>query len=127
MEYREQQRLKREERKLQRQEENRLYQIMMETQYGLTPPTNSISTPNSNTNIPNKQQGVDMAYCQPPRIFHQLQPAIDLLEETVNLGRSVIKGLLDGVSSHNGILRLIIQELAQPIRFLLINPTETCN
>ena len=114
LEYRQEQRLQREKRKLQRQEENRLYQIMMETQYGLTNPQNSISTPNSNTNIPNKQQGVDMAKSQQPSIIHQLQPAIDLLFETVNLGRSVVKGLFDGITCQNWILYLLMRKLAQP-------------
>ncbi len=123
LEYRQEQRIKREERKLQRQEENRLYQIMMSTQYELA--TDSISTPDQNTNIFKKQQGVNMAESNLPSILDKLQPAIDLLEETVNLGRSVIKILLDEVSSHNGMLHLIIQKLAQPIRFILISSIET--
>jgi hypothetical protein len=45
LEYRQSERVKRETRKLQRQEDNRLYQIMMATQYGLNPAINSISTP----------------------------------------------------------------------------------
>ena len=102
LEYRQEQRLKREKRKLQRQEENRLYQIMMATNYGLPLPKNSISPPDSNTNIPNKQQGVNMSESELPSILDKIQPAIDLLEEIVSLGRSVIKGLIDGVSVRIG-------------------------
>ncbi|MGL4884348.1 MAG: bifunctional DNA primase/helicase, partial [Waterburya sp.] len=60
LEYRQQERIKREERKLQQREENQLYQIMMATQYGSKRAINSISTPTSEDNISNKQQGVDM-------------------------------------------------------------------
>jgi hypothetical protein len=67
LEYRHEQRLKREEKKLQRQEDNRLYQVMMSTQFGLG--SNSISTPTKNTNIANKQQGVDMAESQVTKSF----------------------------------------------------------
>ncbi len=123
LEYREQQRIRREERKLQRQEENRLYQIMIETQYGLT--SNSISTPNSNTNIPNKQQGVDMAKGPPKSILDKLQPAIDLFEETVNLGLEVIKGLFNGITCQNVLLHLLIRKLAQPMRLIHISPMKT--
>ena len=112
LEYREQQRIKREERKLQRQEENRLYQVMMETQYGST--TDSISPPDSNTNISNKEQGVNMDESHSPSILDKIQPAIDLLEKTVNLGRSVVKGLFDGITCQNWILYLLMRKLAQP-------------
>ena len=112
--YRHDQRIKRESRKLQRQESNRLYQIMMETQYGLTSSENSISTPNSNSHIPNIQQGVDMAESNFPSILDKLQPAIDLLFETVNLGWSVVKGLFEGITCQNWMLHLIIRKLAKP-------------
>ena len=123
--YRHDQRIKRESRKLQRQESNRLYQIMMETQYGLTSSENSISTPTQNTNISYKQQGVDMAESNFPSILDKLQPAIDLLFETVNLGRSVIKGLFNGITCQNVLLHLLIRKLAQPMRLIHISPMKT--
>ncbi|MGB5714029.1 MAG: bifunctional DNA primase/helicase, partial [Waterburya sp.] len=104
--YRQEQRVKREERKLQRQEENRLYQIMMSTQYELA--TDSISTPDQDTNIFNKQQGVDMAESQLPSILDKIKPGIDLLEEIVSLGIEVIKGLMDVASCLNWIQNLLI-------------------
>jgi hypothetical protein len=55
LEYRHEQRVKKEERKLQRQEDNRLYQMMIETQFGISP--DPISTPSQNKNIANKQGG----------------------------------------------------------------------
>ncbi|MGB5632033.1 MAG: plasmid replication protein, CyRepA1 family, partial [Waterburya sp.] len=123
LEYREQQRIKREERKLQRQEENRLYQIMMETSYGVT--TNSISTPDSKANISNKQQGVNMVEIQLPSILDKIQPAIDLLEETVNLGFEVITSLFDGILCKNFLRKILIRKLADPIRFIPSSPTKT--
>ena len=62
LEYRHELRVKREERKRQRQEENRLYRVMMETQYGITP--NSISTPDQNSNFTELEQGVNMEQSQ---------------------------------------------------------------
>ncbi|MEM7758113.1 MAG: plasmid replication protein, CyRepA1 family [Cyanobacteria bacterium P01_A01_bin.40] len=62
LKYRHVQRVKREERKRQRQEENQLHQMMMETSYGIT--DNSISTPTENSDIYHKQEGVNMAESQ---------------------------------------------------------------
>jgi hypothetical protein len=124
LKYRQEQRIKREEKKLQQREENRLYQVMMETQYGLNSTLNSISTPTSNSNITNKQQGVDMPKSKSSSILDQLQPAIDLLEETINLGLEVIERLLDGVNCPNWIQKLLIRKLGQSIKFMLINPIE---
>ena len=55
LEYRHEQRVKREERKLQREEDNRLHQMMLETQYGIA--SDTISTPAQNSNNSNKQGG----------------------------------------------------------------------
>ena len=90
LQYRQQQRTRREEKKRQRQESNRLYQIMLETQYGITP--NSISTPDSNTNTSNKQQGVNMPKSQSPGILDKVQPLIELLAQVVDGGWSVLQG-----------------------------------
>jgi Domain of unknown function (DUF3854)/Origin of replication binding protein len=112
LEYRHEQRLKREEQKLQRQEDNRLYQIMRSTQFGLG--SDSISTPTENTNIANKQQGVDMAESEEGSVLEQIQPGVDLLN-TVNKGLEMIKGLIDGVNYPKGIWKLMIDRLGRPI------------
>ena len=114
LEYRQQERIKREERKLQRQEENRLYQIMMETQYGLTP--DSISTPTQNSNFTELEQGVNMAQSQSPGILDKLQPALALLEQAVNLGLEVIKGLVSRKADFNLLAKILIHYLSKPIR-----------
>ena len=77
LEYRHQQRVKREERKLQREEENRLHQMMRSTQYGITP--NSISTPAENNNISNKQEGMNMAESLRASLLDKIQSGIYLL------------------------------------------------
>ena len=115
LEYRQEQRLQREERKKQRQEENRLHQIMMETQYGLINPQNPISTPDQNTNIPNKKQGVNMVENQSPSIKGKLQPAIDLLEEVVNLGWEVIKELMNGLTLRTSTLLSSLKTWDSPV------------
>ncbi|MEY2833501.1 MAG: hypothetical protein RLZZ574_2760, partial [Cyanobacteriota bacterium] len=107
LEYRHEQRLKREEKKLQRQEDNRLYQIMRSTQFGLG--SNSISTPTENTNISNKQQGVDMAESDVTSVLEQIQPGVDLLN-TVTKGLEVIKGLIEQVTLPNEIWKLLIKQ-----------------
>ncbi len=123
LEYRQLQRIKREERKLQRQFENRLYQVMMETQYGIT--TNSISTPDQNTNTSYKQQGMDITESQQLSILNKLQPAIDLLSEIISLGRSVIRGLTNGVNGQSEVRKLLISHLAQSIKFMNPNSAKT--
>ncbi|MEN9870817.1 MAG: hypothetical protein RLZZ171_1805, partial [Cyanobacteriota bacterium] len=122
LEYRHEQRMKREEKKLQRQEDNRLYQIMRSTQFGLG--SNSISPPTENTNISNKQQGLDMAESEVTSVLKQIQPGVDLLN-TVAQGLQVIKGLIDGGSCPNWIWKLVLDGLGQFIKFIPGNPTET--
>jgi Domain of unknown function (DUF3854) len=122
LEYRHEQRLKREEKKLQRQEDNRLYQIMRSTQFGLG--SNSISPPTENTNISNKQQGVDMAESEVASVLEQIQPGIDLLN-TVAQGFELIKGLIDRVNCPNWIWNLVIDRLGRSIKFIPSSSTET--
>ena len=98
LEYRQQQRIKREERKRQQKEENRLYQIMIKTQYGIT--TNSISTPTQNGNISKLQQGVNLPQTQSPRYLEKILPVIDLLE-TVGEGLDLVKVLINEVNYPN--------------------------
>jgi hypothetical protein len=105
--YRHEQRLKREEKKLQHQEDNRLYQIMRSTQFGWG--SDSISTPTQNTNIANKQQGVNMAESEVASVLEQVQPGVDLLN-TVAQGLEVIKGLIEQVSLPNKIWKLLLNQ-----------------
>ncbi|NJK57596.1 MAG: DUF3854 domain-containing protein [Pleurocapsa sp. SU_5_0] len=120
LEYRQEQRMKREEKKLQRQEDNRLYQIMLETQFGLG--SNYISTPTENINISHKQQGVNIAENPVENVLEQILPGVDLLN-TVVQGLSVIKGLIDGVNCPNWIWKLVINGLGQSIKFIPIDST----
>ncbi|PSB08046.1 bifunctional DNA primase/helicase [Pleurocapsa sp. CCALA 161] len=115
LEYRHEQRIKREERKLQRQFENRLYQVMMESQYGLISPDDSISTPDQNTNTSNKQQGEDMAESKQSTILEKIQPYIELWSEIVSLGNLVIKELFNQVSCTDWVRKLLISQLIQLI------------
>jgi hypothetical protein len=105
--YRHEQRVQREQRKLQRQEDNRLYQMMMTSQFGIS--SEPISTPCQNKNITNKQQGVDMAESEVGSVLEQVQPGVDLLN-TVAQGLEVIKGLIDGVTLPNKIWKLLIKQ-----------------
>jgi hypothetical protein len=117
LEYRHEQRMKREEKKLQRQESNRLYQMMMSTQFDITP--EPIFTPCQNKNIVNKQQGVNMPKSQSSEVLDKIQPTVDLLEEIIRLGRSLIKGLMDKVTCQHWIQDPVIGMLCQPIKCFL--------
>ena len=109
LDYRQAERIKREERKRQRQEENRLYQVMIETQYGIT--DSAISTPSQNNNISKLQQGVNMAQSQYPGILDKLKPALALLELTVNIGIEGIKGLVFRKADFNLLAKILIHYL----------------
>ncbi|MGL5831664.1 MAG: plasmid replication protein, CyRepA1 family [Waterburya sp.] len=125
LEYRHEQRVQREHKKLQRQEDNQLYQMMMATQYGSILPINSISTPSLRDDIFNKQQGVDMLESQSHSIIDQFQPTIHLLSETINLGLEVFKGFISGVSGQKEIQKLLIWQLGQLSKFVPLNLIET--
>ena len=122
LEYRQRQRIKREERKRQQQESNQLYQIMIETQYGITP--NSISPPSQNSNLTNIQQGVNMAQTQSPSVLDKILPGINLFE-TVGKGLEMVKGLVDGVSCPNWIRRLLINWLKHSIKSIPLDLKKT--
>ena len=67
LEYRQAERIKRESRKRQRQEENRLYRVMIETQYGIT--DNSISPPSQNSDFTELQQGANIPETLTPSVL----------------------------------------------------------
>jgi hypothetical protein len=123
LEYRHEQRVEKEERKRKRQEDNRLYQMMMSNQFGISP--DSISTPCQNKNIANKQQGVDMPESQSSSILDQFQPTICWLSEIINLGLEVFKGFISGVSGQKEIQKLLFWQLGQLSKFMPLNLIET--
>jgi hypothetical protein len=53
------------------------------------------------------------------RVLDKIKPGVDLLEEIIRLGRSLIKGLMDGVTCQHWIQNLVIEMLCQPIKCLL--------
>jgi hypothetical protein len=111
LEYRHEQRVQREQKKLQREEDHRLYQMMMSSQFGIT--SEPISTPCQNKNITNKQQGVDMAESQSKSRIEKFNPSVCLLSETINLGLEVFQGFISGVNGQKGIQQLLIWQLRQ--------------
>ena len=121
LEHRHELRVKREKRKLQRQEENRLHQMMMETQYGIT--NNSISTPAENNNISNKEEGVNMTESQSSGVLDRIKPGIDLLG-IVNLGLEMIKSSIYEVGLSNWIHKLLVNQLWRLADFIPSSSTE---
>lgn len=117
LEYRQQQREIKEERQRQKQEENRLYRIMMATQFGIEyDEPDLISTPPDNNNIPIKEQGVDMAEIDITSAFERMNAAPLLLEEIGDLGRSVIKELERAKLKFNLLVKRIISYLVTPMK-----------
>lgn len=116
LEYRQAERIKREERKRQRQEENRLYRVMIETQYGIT--DSAISTPDQNSNFTNLQQGVNMPKTQTQTILDKIQFTQTLIKVIVDRGRKVIQRLLTPTLSLNLSTELLIRYLNNPMRFI---------
>ena len=122
LQYRQEQRIKREERKRQRQLENRLYQIMLETQYGIT--DNSISPPPKNSNFTELEQGVNMPKTQSQSALEKILPLIDLLE-TVESGLEMLFGLVERISCPNWIWRLLIDWLKHSRKSFPLDLKET--
>lgn len=92
LEYRHEQRVQREQRKRKRQSDNRLYQMMMATQYGSISAINSISTPCCLLEISSFKEGVDMLQGQSNSIIEQFKPTICLLlERAKKSGRDSLK------------------------------------
>ena len=60
-----------------------------------------------------------------PRILDRIQPAVDLLEETVNLGFEIITSLFDEVLCQNFLRKILIRNLVDPIRFIPSSLTKT--
>ncbi|MGB5713621.1 MAG: hypothetical protein WBM44_22260, partial [Waterburya sp.] len=77
-----------------------------------------------NTNISNKEQGVNMAESKMPSVLAKLQPAMALLEQTVALGLEVIQGLFAVTLGQTCLVKRLIQKLTDPRRFILSSSTE---
>ena len=125
LKYRQQQRILKEERQRQRQEENYLHQIMMATQFGSSYPSEAISTPSSNNNIPNKQQGIDMGENNTPTVIEKMQSSLALLTDLVDLGKDVIRGLFPSTLDLDLVLKVLIRYLNNPMKFVPHTSIET--
>ncbi|MEM7757143.1 MAG: plasmid replication protein, CyRepA1 family [Cyanobacteria bacterium P01_A01_bin.40] len=126
LEYRQQQREIKEERKRQKQEENCLYRIMMATQFDVKyDESDLISTPPDNNNISIKEQGVDMAEMDTVSAFEKMNTVKLLLEEIGDLGRSVIKGLEGSKLKFNFVVTRLISYLLTPMKSIPNDPIST--
>ncbi|MGB5715134.1 MAG: plasmid replication protein, CyRepA1 family, partial [Waterburya sp.] len=125
LKYRQQQRILKEERQRQRQSENYLHQIMMATQFKTDYPTEAISTPSGNNNIPYKQQGIDMGESHTPWVIEKMQATLTLLTDLVDLGKDVIRGLFPPTLDLNPIQKVLIRYLNNPIKFVTHSSIET--
>ena len=125
LQHRQQQRIIKEEKRRQRERENYLYQIMMANQFGFDYPTEPISTPTDNNNIPNIQQGVDMLESHTPTVLEKMQVTLTLLTDLADRGMEVIRGLFSPTFNLNPILQVLISYLNHPMKFIPHNSIET--
>ncbi len=136
LQYRQQQRIEKAERERERREEQEQYQQRMQAQYGIEPPPDSVSTPPIKRDIYTLERSLDTeterveerdsrSNKPSPNTLEKLKPCLDLLEETVDLARTIIKELFNGVSYSNRIQKPLIQKLARAIKLIPLSPTET--
>ncbi len=101
LEYREQIRQQKEEKERRLREERERYQAAMQRQYGIPPSINPVSTPPHNGVFHTLEEGVDTnnhqqsGFSIPPLdTWTIFKPYLKLLEETIDLGISVINRLV---------------------------------
>ena len=117
LEYRHEQRLKREEKKRQREESNRLHKMMMETQYGIT--DNSISTPTENKDISELQGGVNIDEDSTSRLLEKAKAILPVLIELENTGRIIVRELFLPTRKLRLIQKALVRYLNNPMKLFL--------
>ena len=124
LQYRERQRVEKAEREREIQEENRLYQARMHTQYEIAPPPPTVTSPPQKRDIyllegvvdtkNNNPEDADSSSIEPsPVALEKLKACRELLEGTINLGLSIIKEIVIKSLSNNGVQTHILSWLNQ--------------
>ena len=105
LQYRERQRIEKAQKERERREKDRTHQAMMQTMYGIEPPTPPVSTPPHKKGIDTSVGDVDTKNSQSETETHEsddtlsnLQPCLDLLSGTVNVGFDVLKAWIKGAN-----------------------------
>ncbi len=131
LKYREQQRSSKAEREREIQDKNRLHQAIMQSQYGIDPPKPSVATPPLKRDIyplegvvdteNNDPKNADSRSNEPsPDTLDKLKPCLELLEETINLGLSIIKEIVIKLLASDGIQNQILSWLLQSKKAIVV-------
>ncbi len=139
LQYRERQRIEKAEREREIEEQNRIHQAMMQSQYGIDPPDSTVTTPPLKRDIYPLEGVVDTVEDEPknadnssnelspntleklkpcldelsPNTLEKLKPCLELLEGTINLGFSLIKEIVVELLASNGVQTQILSWLLQ--------------
>ena len=103
LQYRERQRIEKAHKEREKREKDQAYQAMIQTMYGIEPPPPPVSTPPHKKGIDTKKGDVDtknnrseIEEKESEDTLSNLQPCLDLLLGTVNVGFDVLKEWMRG-------------------------------
>ncbi|NJK58651.1 MAG: DUF3854 domain-containing protein [Pleurocapsa sp. SU_5_0] len=124
LQYRERQRIERAEREREIQEQNRINQAIIHSQYGIEQPDSTVTTPPLKRDIHPLEGVVDTVADEPKNAdfepnepslstLEKLKPCLELLEGTINLGFSLIKEIVIELLASNGVQTQILSWLLQ--------------
>ncbi|MGB5634768.1 MAG: plasmid replication protein, CyRepA1 family [Waterburya sp.] len=130
LQYRERQRSSKAEREWEIEEKNRIYQAIMQSQYGISPPDSTVTTPPLKRDMyplegvvdtgKDESQNADFRSNEPsPDTLEKLKPCLELLEGTIDLGFSVIKEIVIKLLTSNGIQNQILSWLLQSKKMII--------
>ena len=122
LQYRERQRIEKAEREREIQEQKRIHQAMMQSQYGIDPPEPSVTTPPLKRDMYPLERVVDTGEGHSKNADHRedepssdtlekLRPYLESLEGTVNSGLSVIKEIIIKLLTRDGIQNRVLSWL----------------
>jgi Domain of unknown function (DUF3854)/Origin of replication binding protein len=122
LQYRERQRIEKAEREREIEEQNRIRQTMMRSQYGIDPPDSTVTTPPLKRDIyplegvvdTDEDESQSAAFCSnksSSETLEKLKQCLRLLEETTNAGLSVIKEIVVKLAIRNDLQKPILSWL----------------
>ena len=131
LQYRERQRIEKAEREREIQEETRLYQARMQSQYGIDPPKPTVTTPPPKRDIYPLEEVVDTENNDPknadsssnepsPDTLEKLKPYLELLEGTIDLGLSVISEIMVKLMTNDGVPNQILRWLDRSKNLIIV-------
>jgi hypothetical protein len=113
LQYRERQRVEKAQKERERREKDQAYQAMMQTMYGIEPPPPPVSTPPHKKGINTLKGDVDtvnnpseMEDDESKETLSNLQPCLDLLSGTIDVGFDVLKEWMRGATLNRWLFKM---------------------